>query len=1226
MAQVTVTAQYVADTTAYVNSLKRATQATNDLAAAMPGVSKATDRVKASTIGLGSAMGILGSMVMSKGLSAIQRFTSQGIAAAAEYEQTVISMQGIFQGTGMSVQQAADKTKSYLGELRDFAAKTPFELPQTLDAVKRLLSIGYAADDVKDRLLPAIGDITSALGQPASSISGVVYAFGQMKSAGRVLSQDLMQIGNALPGFNAKMTIAKELFNGDVAAMSKAMEDGSLDSNRAIDALIAGMQKFPGAAGAMERQSATLNGVISTFKDTVNNALIDGLMPAMPAISGALNQLVGPVSDLATAFAQALGPAIIRIVESAQTFIPILTDFAVRMLNLFPTIMTLVGALLQMAPAIAALAGPIVVVALAWKAWEFVSGTFDKIKVGLEALRAKQLALNTAVLANPYVLVAAAIVAALAAMAMAFKWVYDRSEELRRATAVLIQTIKNIVSVIANDLLGAFRSITGQTDKTANSSKSLADILKIVADVAGKVLAKYLEILGNWWKVLGNVIRVVIKGVEIAIKIFQMIAGIVRVALVAAFKKAGEILGWVLDKLGPLGKAFRKVGEFISSTFSKIPSIIRGAMSGAVGFIEGAINKAIDAINWLIEKYNAIPLLSDIALVSKIDFSGFGDAAAQVDKAALIAAESVRDANIANRLREQMTTPTTSDTTTTTTTGTDDKKGKKESDRLKSLQDKFNALKDTLNKAVDAYKVIAAATESKFGDSSQIIKAFGSEGDVSSAISMYDQLDAALRDYEQSIESAAGKNKKLAATELASARTQRASFKTLTQRAVDLYNERKRIMTAMEDAERDYAATQERINANYDRLEAAAQANIDAIEKSYATLIPQLEKALEAASAAYEKENKVLEDLISQRDQFLDQIGQGFRSFVNQFAVDETGGSFSASLEARLKSIRDFAANIRTLLARGLDSTLVQEFVSAGVSGSGDLVAQLAGASAEEIASINTQQAGLAAEISSFQQLANEQWYQAGISQQQAIVAPLQTAAEQAQMALTMAQQSRDTELAAARAHLESLKAARQAELAQAKTDYDTAVATLKSQLDQNKTNIDANAAEIQGIMSAMGDPANKNSLPNILLRVGKAAGDGLVKGLGSRQGALVTKAREMAEAMNRAFRDTLQIASPSRVTRTIGEQVAAGLILGMEQSMGLVTDAAGALGRAAIPSVGATAGITAAGGVAGGVVVQPGAVQMTFSGSMDSQSADQIREIVDQALLGLAREIRRTS
>jgi hypothetical protein len=351
-----VDARFTADTSAYVRSVREAQRATENLAKSMPNADQAMGNMKTSTIALGAALGTIGAQALTRATGLVKQFAMQGIQAAKDYEQTVISIEGIFQGMGMSVEEATTKTKDYLADLRDFAAKTPFELPQTLDAVKRLLSIGYAAEEVKDTLLPAIGDIVSALGQPPQSISAVVYAFGQMKSAGRVMSQDLMQIGNALPGFNAKVALAEQLFSGDMAAMAKATESGALDAETAIQAIIKAMQEFPGAAGAMARQSETLGGVISTFNDTVNNALIDGLMPSMPLLSQALLGVMPAVEAMAEGFAQQLGPALIQGAELMQQIVPVASA-------LIPPIFELVDIFTGMAEIIGMLAGPIVTLA-----------------------------------------------------------------------------------------------------------------------------------------------------------------------------------------------------------------------------------------------------------------------------------------------------------------------------------------------------------------------------------------------------------------------------------------------------------------------------------------------------------------------------------------------------------------------------------------------------------------------------------------------------------------------------------------------------------------------------------------------------------------------------------------------------------------------------------------------------------------------------------------------
>ncbi len=212
------------------------------------------------------------------------------------------------------------------------------------------------------------------------------------------------------------------------------------------------------------------------------------------------------------------------------------------------------------------------------------------------------------------------------------------------------------------------------------------------------------------------------------------------------------------------------------------------------------------------------------------------------------------------------------------------------------------------------------------------------------------------------------------------------------------------------------------------------------------------------------------------------------------FGDDPGAGTIRAVLEDRLNAVREFATNIRTLVARGLDPTLVQEFVSAGVAGAGQAAAALAAGSQDEIAAINQVQAGLAAEIAAFGQFGAEQWYNAGIAQQQAIVAPLQIAAEQAQMALDMGNSSRASELAAAQAHAEQLKVSRQAELAQAKTDYEAQNLALQAQMTATNTKIAEGAAALQAQFTAL-----RETLPIQMHQIGYASANMTLRGFKQR-------------------------------------------------------------------------------------------------------------------------------
>ena len=1460
MAQVTVTAQYVADTASYVRNVRAAADATNQFARELPQAAQAQDAVKTSTVALGSALGVLGAQVFAKATGAVMKYAQQGIAAAKQYEQTVISMEGIFAGTGMSMEDAAAKTQSYLAELRDFAAKTPFELPQTLDAVKRLLSIGYAADDVKNRLLPTIGDIVSALGQPPHAISAVVYAFGQMKSAGRVLSQDLMQIGNALPGFNAKMAIANEMFQGDFGAMTKAMESGALNSDQAIDVIITAMQKFGGAAGAMSRQSETLAGVMSTFADTINNALIDGLMPSLPVLSATLNEVMPAVESLATAFAQALGPALIdgaslmgqmapAIAEAVPPIINMVSqlttmgDILVSMMPFIEGLATGIGALAEVfgslpAPVYAAIGG-LLVARVVMKKLQIdsaatatgVAAAFLRIKIAvigatdtirlsvMEAgislralgLAARQMATTFAASMKAVGVAVKGLMASLGPVGWAIIGISVAFEVLAgkaAASEALVGELKNTVDettqsftelsakvigtqlrmdlspedqaalremgVSIDDMTAAIveggpaadamrdrlqglidsstafraafggqrdlliitkRNYEGLSDAAGETRRQLAaeaEAAKAAAEISSKAaydafevrratnmrevserqaaLAKMTADERNHLRMYEEKNAAMARATETAKAAIQ---GLTRatenmLAVMANEASYDNARQGILDLTKELKEGDKVIKGYSQAALDN-RSAIRDAAQGYIDYAnslndpmerqaaleEGTkrITKALKDAGIDPKESKIIQTMMEEAKQSKLTVDEFAkqrgiaatygnqvgknfidgivkqlkDGKGAVDAAAGDAAAVMPDAANAaigakSPSRAAMQVAKNFIDGIVAGVRRDKKLAEMEVSKLgdgmlNALQGKLDDFAQKMQTGISALSSISRAVAgpaTEFGLPSQIMESMGAGASASGIVGQYEQLSGAVKelfapflDREMVPKNIVRQNRRAMNDALG-------DLKAYTAEAVRLVGERERVQQELRDLDTSYAAQTAGINAKFDALDKAAADNVRAIESRYAQLIPQLQNAYNAATAAFQRENAVLQELISQRDRFLGSISDGFRKFVNNLRVDadkvtktitkttreiingvsllteetltedvSTGGGFRKALEERLGTIREFSANIQNLLKRGVDPTLVQDFVSAGVEAAGETVSALVASSDEDLASINATQAELSAAILTFQTVAAQQWFNYGIAQQQAIVAPLAIAAEQARVALEQAQIARDMELAAARAHQETLRLERQAELEQARIDYEAQRDSLLAQGKKIEEDLTANAALVESVFLKLRDSMKEKMIPT-----GRRIINGIIRGLEEREGALYAKARAIADTVRATIEAAFRIASPSKVTTEIGRQIAEGLIVGMEDGMKGVAGAALGLARAANPGLpgGQYAMNAGTGGGAGrSVVIREGAVQINIGGSMDDRSAAEIQAIVDESLMRLAREIRRT-
>lgn len=200
---------------------------------------------------------------------------------------------------------------------------TPFEFPEVAGAAQRFLAFNDAvglSDDSLRPFLTTLGDVASVTGGGAQALNSVTLAMGQIASSGKLTLDNLNQISEALPGFSGVAAIASAT-GKTTAQVMQEISAGSIDATTGIQALLVGMQKFPGAAGAMEKQSQTLLGVFSTFKDTLSQALVAGFAPVLPAIKDALSAATPLLGDAIAKIAPALGSALSAILPLIATVV-----------------------------------------------------------------------------------------------------------------------------------------------------------------------------------------------------------------------------------------------------------------------------------------------------------------------------------------------------------------------------------------------------------------------------------------------------------------------------------------------------------------------------------------------------------------------------------------------------------------------------------------------------------------------------------------------------------------------------------------------------------------------------------------------------------------------------------------------------------------------------------------------------------------------------------------
>lgn len=237
--------------------------------------------------GVGSFIGGLGSTVWSFAQTAALGFGVAAAAAAgfalkvaADNETAAISFEVLFGSVA--------KSQAFLAKLQAFAAATPFEMPELRDAASRLLAVGFSAEKIIP-LLTRLGDATAAMGTGSEGIKRAVYALQQMSQAGKVSLEDINQLTDA--GIPALDALSAKLHT-TVAKLRKDISAGKIKPEQLFDAILSGAGKtFPRLQGMMVRQSGTLTGMWSTFKDNTGQALATFAEPMLPGIKKTLDWL-----------------------------------------------------------------------------------------------------------------------------------------------------------------------------------------------------------------------------------------------------------------------------------------------------------------------------------------------------------------------------------------------------------------------------------------------------------------------------------------------------------------------------------------------------------------------------------------------------------------------------------------------------------------------------------------------------------------------------------------------------------------------------------------------------------------------------------------------------------------------------------------------------------------------------------------------------------------------
>lgn len=484
----------------------------------------------------------------------------------------------------------------------DFAAKTPFEIPQIVEATTRLTAYGMNAQ----KTLGIIGDMAAVMGKDLmSAVEAVADAqtgeLERLKEFGitKKMIEDQAKLMKVTVTNNQGQITDQKAFN---AVLFKIMEDRY--------------------KGGMEMQSKTFKGMLSNVKDFISSAgrtlgqpIFDRFKDGMSSLLGWLNKLQS--SGAIQAFANTVGkatdfilkvfgevkryvldvidkivkkitqwyndnkPKIDKLGEALKSAFKKLSEFATPIITwlkdvaipgLIDVLTTVGGWVLDIANWFSdnwSTMGPIIEgIAIAWGTYLTVT---TAIKVATELWTAAQWALNTAMDANPIGLIILGIGA----------------------------------------LIGLIMLVVQNWDKiTAWLSGAVNDVWGFIQDVGNAIGGFFTGIFDS----IGFAVSSILNWVQTAFANIGTFFSNLWNGITGAFSSAWDFIRGIGESIGSffsgvfngIGSVVNNVVGWITGAWQSFSDFFAGIWQGIMDVVKAPVNFVISAINMLIDGLNML--------------------------------------------------------------------------------------------------------------------------------------------------------------------------------------------------------------------------------------------------------------------------------------------------------------------------------------------------------------------------------------------------------------------------------------------------------------------------------------------------------------------------------------------------------------------------------------------------------------------------------------------
>lgn len=240
-----------------------------------------TESGLAGSIAKGQILGNVLTTLASKALDAAVGFVQTGIEYNAQIEKYTTGFTNML--------GSAEAANEAMKAIQEDAARTPFDVASLTEANQLLISAGENAEYSR-KVIMALGDAVSATGGGNAELSRMAANLQQIANVGKASAIDVKQFAYA--GINVYQVLAD--YTGKSVQDVQSM---TVSYDLLSEALIAASEEGGRYYNAMDTQSQTMNGRVSTLKDNVSQ--LAGLMTG--DLSSGIGVVISDLNDMTVA-------------------------------------------------------------------------------------------------------------------------------------------------------------------------------------------------------------------------------------------------------------------------------------------------------------------------------------------------------------------------------------------------------------------------------------------------------------------------------------------------------------------------------------------------------------------------------------------------------------------------------------------------------------------------------------------------------------------------------------------------------------------------------------------------------------------------------------------------------------------------------------------------------------------------------------------------------------